>query len=97
MLDAVHKEPMTPSAWTRLERASWISLITHLAAGLSMAGILRLGLETIRSGETIEGAKRMHSMISDPQTGDLKPELLDERVLSAIIEMAVPRNCIPRI
>ena len=31
-------------------------------------------------------------MIENPQTGDLKPELLNERVLSAIIEIMVKRD-----
>jgi hypothetical protein len=31
-------------------------------------------------------------MIEDPASGDLKAELLDERVLSAIIEIQVKRN-----
>ena len=31
-------------------------------------------------------------MIQDPATGDLKPELLNERVLSAIIEIQVERD-----
>ncbi len=40
----------------------------------------------------IEPQNPIHSMISDPKTGDLKPELLAERVLSAIIELQVKRN-----
>ncbi|MCP4036456.1 MAG: hypothetical protein GY733_05935 [bacterium] len=39
-------EQLMSSAWKRLEWASWISIATHLAAGLAMAGILRQGLET---------------------------------------------------
>ena len=31
-------------------------------------------------------------MIENPETGDLKPELLNERVLSAIIEIMVKRD-----
>lgn len=36
-------------------------------------------------------------MILDPQTGDLIPELLDERVLSAIIEMQVKKERLAEI
>ena len=36
-------------------------------------------------------------MIKDPQTGDLKDELLGERVLSAIIEMNVKKERLPEI
>ena len=37
----------------------------------------------------IEKHNPIHSMIADEATGDLKPELLGERVLSAIIELQV--------
>ena len=36
-------------------------------------------------------------MILDPQTGDLKTELLDEKVLSAIIEMKVKKERLAEI
>jgi NAD-dependent dihydropyrimidine dehydrogenase PreA subunit len=39
----------------------------------------------------------IHSMINDPKTGDLKPELLGERVLSAIIEIQVKRDRLPLV
>lgn len=45
----------------------------------------------------IEPANPIHSMILDPKTGDLKPELLGERVLSAIIEMQVKKERLPEI
>jgi hypothetical protein len=40
----------------------------------------------------IERNNPVHSMLADAETGDLKPELLDERVLSAIIELKVRRE-----
>ena len=55
-----------------------IQKITHALAG---AGITE-----------IEPQNPIHSMISDPATGDLKTELLGERVLSAIIELQVKRS-----
>ncbi len=39
----------------------------------------------------IEPHNPVHSLIEDPATGTLKPELLGERVLSAIIEIQVKR------
>jgi Trm5-related predicted tRNA methylase len=36
-------------------------------------------------------------MIQNHETGDLKPELMGERVLSAIIEIQVPRDQLSRI
>lgn len=55
-----------------------IQKITHALAG---AGITE-----------IEPQNPIHSMISDPAIGDLKTELLGERVLSAIIELQVKRS-----
>ncbi len=40
----------------------------------------------------IEPNNPVHSLIQDPATGTLKPELLGERVLSAIIEIQVKRD-----
>jgi len=40
----------------------------------------------------IEPNNPVHSLIQDPATGALKPELLGERVLSAILEIQVKRN-----
>lgn len=40
----------------------------------------------------IEPENPIHSLISDPTSGDLKPELLGERVLSAIIEIGVKQD-----
>lgn len=40
----------------------------------------------------IEPQNPVHSMMADLATGDIKPELLDERVLSAIIELVVKRD-----
>ncbi len=45
----------------------------------------------------IEPNNPINSMILDPQTGDLIPELLDERVLSAIIEMQVKKERLAEI
>jgi hypothetical protein len=40
----------------------------------------------------IEANNPIHSMIQDSAAGDLKPELLNEKVLSAIIEIQVKRD-----
>lgn len=45
----------------------------------------------------IEQNNPIHSMIHNPASGDLKPELLNERVLSAIIEMKVKRDQLPKV
>ena len=56
----------------------WLWDVQKITRALARAGIHR-----------IEKHNPIHSMIADEATGDLKPELLGERVLSAIIEMQV--------
>jgi NAD-dependent dihydropyrimidine dehydrogenase PreA subunit len=58
-----------------------LSDIQKITRGLAAAGITE-----------IEPANPIHSMIRNPATGDLKPELLGERVLSAIIEIMIDRD-----
>jgi len=61
--------------------------------GMDLEDIQKFTRALARAGITeIEPQNPIHSMISDPKTGDLKPELLGERVLSAIIELKVTRN-----
>lgn len=58
--------------------------------GMGLKDIQKITRALARSGITeIEPNNPIHSMISDPATGDLKTELLEERVLSAIIEILV--------
>ena len=64
--------------------------------GMDLKDIQKITRALARAGITeIEPQNPIHSMISDPKTGDLKPELVGERVLSAIIELEVKRNRLP--
>ena len=64
--------------------------------GMDLKDIQKITRALARAGITeIEPQNPIHSMISDPITGDLKPELIGERVLSAIIELKVKRNRLP--
>jgi len=66
--------------------------------GMDLKDIQKITRALARAGITeIEPQNPIHSMISDPQTGDLKPELLGERVLSAIIEIQVKRDRLPLV
>jgi NAD-dependent dihydropyrimidine dehydrogenase PreA subunit len=66
--------------------------------GMDLKDIQKITRALARVGITeIEPQNPIHSMISDPKTGDLKPELLGERVLSAIIELKVKRNRLPLV
>ncbi len=58
--------------------------------GMSLREVQKITRALARSGiHEIEKHNPIHSMIADEATGDLKPELLGERVLSAIIELQV--------
>ncbi len=66
--------------------------------GMGLRDIQKITRALARNGiNDIEPNNPINSMILDPLTGDLKPELLDERVLSAIIEMQVRRERLPEI
>jgi Fe-S-cluster-containing hydrogenase component 2 len=66
--------------------------------GMGLEDIQRITRGLAEAGITeIEPHNPIHSMIADPATGDLKPELLGERVLSAIIEIQVKRDRLPQV
>jgi NAD-dependent dihydropyrimidine dehydrogenase PreA subunit len=61
--------------------------------GMSLMDVQKISRAIARTGvHKIEPLNPIHSMIADEATGDLKPELLGERVLSAIIEFTVKRD-----
>jgi hypothetical protein len=61
--------------------------------GMGLRDIQKITRALAKDGITeIEANNPIHSMIQDPTTGDLKPELLNEKVLSAIIEIQVKRD-----
>jgi NAD-dependent dihydropyrimidine dehydrogenase PreA subunit len=62
-------------------------------AGMSVRDIQKITRALARAGiNEIEPHNPVHSMMADFTTGDLKQELLGERVLSAIIELVVRRD-----
>jgi len=66
--------------------------------GMGLPDIQKITRALARAGITeIEPANPIHSMIQDPATGDLKPEMMGERVLSAIIEIQVKRARLPLV
>ena len=61
--------------------------------GMSLREVQKISRAIAKTGtHKIEPENPIHSMIADETTGDLKPELLDERVLSAIFEFNVKRD-----
>lgn len=66
--------------------------------GMGLRDIQKITRAIAKSGDyEIEPNNPINSMISNHETGDLKPELLDERVLSAIIEMQFEKERLPGI
>lgn len=66
--------------------------------GMDLKDIQKITRALARAGiHEFEPNNPINSMIQDPATGDLKPELLGERVLSAIIEIQVKRNLLRSI
>ena len=61
--------------------------------GMDLKDIQKITRALARAGiHEIEPDNPINSMIQDSTTGDLKPELMGERVLSAIIEIQVKRE-----
>ncbi len=61
--------------------------------GMSLMDVQKITRAIARAGKhKIEPHNPIHSMLANEATGDLKPELLGERVLSAIIELEVERE-----
>lgn len=66
--------------------------------GMDLHDVQKISRALAKAGITeIEECNPIHSMYSNPDTGDLKPELLDEKVLSAIIEIVVPFEKAPLV
>ncbi len=61
--------------------------------GMDVRNIQKITQALAKAGiREYEPENPINSMIQDPETGDLKPELMGERVLSAIIEIQVKRT-----
>ena len=66
--------------------------------GMGLEDVQKITRALARSGiQDIEPNNPINSMILDPRTGDLKPELLGERVLSAIIEIKINKERLAEI
>lgn len=66
--------------------------------GMNLHDVQKISRALAKAGiDEIEECNPIHSMYANPETGDLKPELLDERVLSAIIEIVVPFEKAPLV
>ena len=66
--------------------------------GMDLRNIQKITRALAKSGiREYEPENPINSMIQDPKTGDLKPELMGERVLSAIIEIQVKRPELGRV
>jgi hypothetical protein len=98
-VDAIAESPNVYDYPRALRRFFSDPSATHAATGIQGRGTeesktndvtLRVGPGEV--GVAIETHNPIHSMIADEASGDLKPEMLGERVLSAIIEINVKRD-----
>lgn len=77
----------------RLRRILKVPIIISSIIGVDLEDIQKITRALARAGiHEIEPNNPIASMIKDRNTGDLKPESLGERVLSAIIEIQVKRD-----
>jgi NAD-dependent dihydropyrimidine dehydrogenase PreA subunit len=66
--------------------------------GMDLHDVQKISRALAKAGITeIEPCNPIHSMYANAETGDLKTELLDEKVLSAIIEIVVPFEKAPLV
>jgi len=66
--------------------------------GMDLHDVQKISRALAKAGITeIEPCNPIHSMYANAETGELKPELLDEKVLSAIIEIVVPFEKAPLV
>lgn len=66
--------------------------------GIRLHDVQKISRALARAGITeVEESNPIHSMYADERSGDLKPELLNEKVLSAIIEIKVPKDRVPHV
>ncbi len=66
--------------------------------GMSLVDVQKISRALAAAGITeIEECNPIHDMYSNPDTGDLKEDLLGEKVLSAIIEIVVPKEKAPLV
>ena len=66
--------------------------------GMGLPDVQKISRALARAGITeIEPCNPIHQMYADESTGDLRPDLMGERVLSAIIEIEVKKDRLPYI
>jgi hypothetical protein len=93
-------EEMKTNDVTGRFKKGWVGLAMELGRpGIAtrMSDVEKVAIAVAKENVEFEKLNPITSMMSDPKTGKFKEELLNERVLSAIIEFGVPEEKVPAI
>lgn len=93
-------EEMKTNEVTGRFKRGWIGMAMELGRpGIAtrMYDVEKLAMAVAKENVEFEKQNPITSMMSDPKTGKFKDELLNERVLSAIIEFAIPEAKVPAV
>lgn len=86
-------EEMKTNEVTGRFKRGWVGLAMELGrpgVATRMYDVEKVAMAVAKEDVVFEKENPVTSMMSDPKTGKFKEELLNERVLSAIVEFAVP-------
>lgn len=93
-------EEMKTNDVTGRFKAGWAGIAIELGRpGIAtrMYEMEKVAMAVAKEGVEFEKLNPITSMMSDPKTGKFKEELLNERVLSGVIEMLIPLERVPAI
>ena len=93
-------EEMKTNEVTGRFKRGWVGMAMELGrpgVATRMYDVEKLAMAVAKEDVEFEKQNPVTSMMSNPKTGKFKDELLNERVLSAIIEFAVPEAKVPTI
>lgn len=93
-------EEMKTNEVTGRFKKGWVGLAMELGrpgVAARMYDVEKVAMAVAKEEVEFEKQNPVTSMMANPATGKFKDELLNERVLSAIIEFAVPEGKVPAI
>lgn len=93
-------EEMKTNEVTGRFRRGWAGMAAEMGrpgTGTRFADVERVAMAVARCGVEFEPKNPVYFLMTDPKTGKLRPDVLDEKVLSAIIEFAVGLEQVPAV
>jgi len=93
-------EEMKTNEVTGRFKKGWVGLAMELGrpgVATRMYDVEKVAMAVAKEGVEFEKQNPVTSMMSNPATGKFKDELLNEKVLSAIVEFGVPEEKVPAI